>query len=475
MNAGSLDRAVMEFLDSPWNVLGAAAWLLAVILLAVFASSWWFYLRMIFKSLFRNILRSALTGLATFVFVLLVVNVWTVLYFLDLVTSEKTKDLKAIVTERWQIPSQMPPSYEASLSQGAKRAESDKEPTDFMSWTFVGGTLDPEKRTRENIVFFFGMDPEKLMKAQRDEGGALKRDRNGRVVYSSMMDGMDELKDEEIDLLDRECAAMKKNFRQVVLGKDRLAALNKKVGESFELTCLNYPGLTLEVEVIGEFPEGRYNQSALMNVEYFRRAMDDYKKRTGKPHPGEDKSLNLVWLRVEDTEAFKTISDQIVSSPSFASPAVKCETASSGVASFLDAYRSLLWGMRWLLVPAILGTMSLVIANAISISVRERRSEMAVLKVLGFGPNQILVLVLGEALLLGVVSGLLGALACYLVVNLYFGGLKFPVAFFPAFKIPLVALWWGPMLGAATAFAGSFMPAWSARSVKVAEVFSKVS
>ena len=46
--------------------------------------------------------------------------------------------------------------------------------------------------------------------------------------------------------------------------------------------------------------------------------------------------------------------------------------------------------------------MALVIANAISISVRERRTEMAVLKVLGFRPGQILVLVLGEALLIGV-------------------------------------------------------------------------
>ena len=49
--------------------------------------------------------------------------------------------------------------------------------------------------------------------------------------------------------------------------------------------------------------------------------------------------------------------------------------------------------------------MSLVIANAISISVRERRTEMAVLKVLGFA-LQILRLVLGEALLLGVLSRL---------------------------------------------------------------------
>ena len=66
---------------------------------------------------------------------------------------------------------------------------------------------------------------------------------------------------------------------------------------------------------------------------------------------------------------------------------MKCETASSGIATFLEAYRDLIWGMRWLLAPAILVTLSLVISNAISISVRERRMELAVLKVLGFRPG----------------------------------------------------------------------------------------
>ena len=76
---------------------------------------------------------------------------------------------------------------------------------------------------------------------------------------------------------------------------------------------------------------------------------------------------------------------------------------------FLDAYRDLLWGMRYLLVPAILVTLALVIANAISISVRERRMEMAVMKVLGFRPLQILLLVLGESLLIGARRGFISA------------------------------------------------------------------
>lgn len=469
------DELLMGFLDSPVNVVLAAGGLLLLLLAGLYLDQLLFYARFIVKSLRRNLLRTALTSLATMVLVLVVTMIWTVLFFLDLVTSEKTRDFKAIITERWQIPSQMPFSYAASLADGAARKEGDLKPTDSMTWTFIGGTLDPTKRTRENIVFFFGMEPGKLIRAERDAAGKLKRDGNGRIVYSSMMDGMDELTDNEIDQLDQACREMEKDRRKVVLGKERLAAINKKVGERFRLTSINYLGIDLEVEIIAEFPEGRYNQSALMNRDYILDAMEGWKRKNGKPHPMAEKALNLVWLRVPDTDAFRQVADQIMTSPLYTTPAVKCETASSGVSSFLDAYRDLLWGMRWLLVPAILVTMSLVIANAISISVRERRTEMAVLKVLGFSPTQVQVLILGEAVLVGALSGLLSAAGAYLFINLYLNGLKFPIAFFPTFKIPLQALWWGPCLGMATALVGSFMPAWSARSVKVAEVFAKLS
>ncbi len=154
---------------------------------------------------------------------------------------------------------------------------------------------------------------------------------------------------------------------------------------------------------------------------------------------------------------------------------MKIETASSGIAAFLDSYKDMLWGLRWVLVPAILVTLSLVIATAISISVRERRVEMAVLKVLGFGPTQIMLLVLVEAVLIGTVSGAISSGGTFLIVNKVFGGFKFPIAFFPAFRIPLDGLWWGPTLGGLTALAGSIVPAWSARGVKVSQVFSKLS
>jgi putative ABC transport system permease protein len=469
----TLDDRLMEFLDSPAQVVAAAIALLVLFVALIHRDQVLFYARMIVKSLRRNIVRSLLTSAAIMVLVLVVTGVWTVLYILDLVTAEKTKDLKAIITERWQIPSQMPYSYETVLARGAARKKDDIKPDDSMVWTFYGGTIDPNKRTRESIVFFFAMDPAKMMLVDRDSSGKPLRDSQGNVSYHSMMD-TDDMSADELDQLDRACREMEKDRRKVVIGKERLAAMQKVVGEKITVTSLNYPGIDLELEIIAEFPDGRFNQNAIMNRLYVMESLDAYKQKNGKPHPMADRALNLMWLRVPETEAFRRVAEQLMTSPELLSPAVKAETASSGIAAFLDPYRTLLKGMRYLLVPAILATMALVIANAISISVRERRTEMAVLKVLGFRPTQIMVLVLGEALLVGLLSGFLSALMSYVAINSR-GGIKFPIAFFPAFRIPMQALWWGPLIGGGTALIGSLLPAWSARKVKVAEVFSKIA
>jgi putative ABC transport system permease protein len=404
------------------------------------------YLLMMFRTLRRNLLRTSLTYLAIFVLVVVVTLVWSVLWFLDLVTTEKSKDLKAVVTERWQIPSQMPFSYAVTLEDGAAERDEDLRPENHMTWQFYGATLDPTKRTRENSLFFFAMEADKL---------------------KPMMDDLAGLDDKLVEKL-------KANKRGCILGREKLEAINKRVGETFNVTSINYKDIDLEFEIVGLFPEGRYNQNAVMNREYLNDALDAYYRAHGKKHPMADRTLNLVWLRVPDPQVFQKVAEQVMTSSRYKSPAVKCETASSGISTFLDAYRDLIWGMRWLLIPAILAAMCLVVANSISISVRERRSEMAVLKVLGFRPWQILTLVLGEALLIGGASGLISAGITYAVINGQ-GGLKFPIAFFPSFMIPGMMVGWGLVIGATTALLGSLWPAWSARTVKVSEVFAKIA
>lgn len=417
---------------------------------------------LVLQNILRNPLRSALTAVGTMMLVFVVTLVWSVLWFLDRQTAEKSANLKAVVSERWRLPSQMPYAYAPTLIEGAAREPDDVRPDDYMTWTFYGGSIekDPARRNIDSFLFAFAMQPEKLL---------------------TMMEDLDSLPPDQ----HREFAAaverLQANRRGIILGQERLGSMGRAVGgtlrpgDRITIYSINYRGVDLEFEIVGVFPPGRYDRSAAIRADYFLAGMDAYERQNGRPHPLADKCLNLVWLRVPDRESFNRLAEQIMQSPYYTNPAVKVETSSSGIAAFLEAYRDLLWGARWLLAPAILLTLSLVIANAISISVRERETEFAVMKVMGFRPLHILGLVLGEAVGIGLLAGLASAGGTYYLINHVFDGLSLPIAFFGVFYIPPAAIWWGASVGVGTALAGSLLPAWTARRVRVADVFARVT
>ncbi len=67
------------------------------------------------------------------------------------------------------------------------------------------------------------------------------------------------------------------------------------------------------------------------------------------------------------------------------------------------------------IVAAVTFTILLVSANTVAMAVRERTREMAILRTLGFNPDEILQLIVGEAVLISVVGGLFGLGIGYLL------------------------------------------------------------
>ena len=72
---------------------------------------------LVLQNLGRNPLRTTLTVLGTMVLVFVVTLVWSILDFLNQATTEKSNNLKAIVSERWRLPSQMPYAYAQGLRE----------------------------------------------------------------------------------------------------------------------------------------------------------------------------------------------------------------------------------------------------------------------------------------------------------------------------------------------------------------------
>jgi len=417
---------------------------------------------MMFRSLRRNILRTSLTYVALFVFICMMTLIYSCVVFLESFTEEKSQDVKVIMTEKFQVPSQMKPGYKDDLVAIMKRdLPPEKQPKsyedDVMTWGFVGGSLDPVNKTFENSLFMFAMEPHSLL---------------------TMMDGLQRKDISEREYADLAAAVelVKQDKRHIIVGKDKLKKIGKEVGEELKVYGMNYKDIVFEYKIVGAFPDGRYNDSAVMRLDYLIAKLDDYKAtHAGNAHPQAERCINLVWVRLPDKAAYEQLAG-LVNEKNFNSPAVKLETASAGIGSFLDAYKDIFFGVKYILMPALGVIMALVVSITMTIAIRERRTEMAVLKVLGFPPRSVFAMIFGEGVLIGLLSGLICTWIIFFLVLFFFpGGIKFPIAFFGTFKMSPRILLLGPALGAFTAGLGSFLPAWSGSRVKASDVFSQVA
>src|SRR5262249_11282284 len=134
-------------------------------------------------------------------------------------------------------------------------------PDGFMTWSFYGGTIDPDKKTRENIIFFFAMNPDHIR---------------------PMMQDLENLDPKLVDKL-------KVKRYSVLIGKKKLAALNKQVGDKIKIYSLNFKDIDLEFDIVGELPGDRYSQSAIMNEQYLQLSLDQYERKMGQAHPYAEK------------------------------------------------------------------------------------------------------------------------------------------------------------------------------------------
>jgi putative ABC transport system permease protein len=422
---------------------------------------------LVFRSLRRNLLRTALTYVALFILTGILTFIYGIVNFLGQLTADTDKEQLVILTEKFAVPSQMPPGYGNQL----KGVIENKLPAEYrpnleknyMTWSFVGASLDPTKFTQENNLFLFALDPDAISNGMMKEQGLSKEDL-GEDTWNDLL---------------KVLAVVKEDKRNVVIGEDRLKIMNKKVGDEVKFYSTNYKELEFECRIVGAFPSGsRLGTGAAMRYDYLLAKLDDYKARKGTDHPVANRCLNVVWLRMPDKQSYEALAEIVNQPGTFASPAVKMETFSAFATSVLEPFKPIFWGMKWIIMPSIVAIMCLVIGITIAIGVRERWSEMAVLKVLGFQPWQVMGMIISEAVLIGVYGGLLSTWSVYfLPIFIRWTtrklGIKF--GFFDNFDMPMEIVFYGPMLGIIVGLVGAALPSWSARKVKVSEVFSQVA
>jgi putative ABC transport system permease protein len=125
---------------------------------------------------------------------------------------------------------------------------------------------------------------------------------------------------------------------------------------------------------------------------------------------------------------------------------------------------------------AVAFTILLVTANTMSIAVRERRQEIAVLKTLGFSGGLVMTLILSEAILIGVLGGVLGLAMSKLILGVLpqapmIGDV---LAGFPNFGLSLPTVAFGFGIAIVLGVAAGFFPALSGYRARITESLRQV-
>ena len=207
----------------------------------------------------------------------------------------------------------------------------------------------------------------------------------------------------EFDLPAEQLESFKRNRTGAVVGKELATLFGWKVGDRIPIQATIWTkadgGRTWEFDIEGIFstsdPRG---STALMLFQY------DYFEESRAFGKG---TVGWYILRVspgaDPVQVAKAIDLQFANSPN--------ETKTSTEAAFAKSFTQQ-FGNIALIVTLILGavffTLLLVSGNTMSQSVRERISELAVLKTLGFTDRSVLGIVLSESILIMLIGGLLG-------------------------------------------------------------------
>lgn len=125
----------------------------------------------------------------------------------------------------------------------------------------------------------------------------------------------------------------------------------------------------------------------------------------------------------------------------------------------------------------ILVIMMLILGNTIAMGVRERTNEYGVLRAIGFLPKHIAWFILGEAMLIGTMGGVLGVIVSYPVIEKGLGRwLEENLGgFFPYFRIETAAAVVAIVLASGLGAAAAAIPAYRASQLRVVDALRRVA
>ncbi len=128
--------------------------------------------------------------------------------------------------------------------------------------------------------------------------------------------------------------------------------------------------------------------------------------------------VDNYWVRVDQSSSVPRVIKALDARFANSSAETLTESEAAFYGSFLNNYR-LFFQVAEVLGLIVVLTIGLVAANTAAMSIRERRTEIAVMRALGFQSRAILLMIMAESVSMALMGGALGCGAAYLTFKLF--------------------------------------------------------
>jgi putative ABC transport system permease protein len=249
-------------------------------------------------------------------------------------------------------------------------------------------------------------------------------------------------------------AALESERDACTIGRITAEKYGMKVGDKITLESTVYP-VTMEFKIVGIYSGTPDDRNMFFRQDY----LDEVSGVKGM--------VGMWWLKVKSAQDMPRVIEAINKAFANTSAEVRAESERAFQLSFIS-----MWGNIKLLVglicSAVIFTLLLVTASTMSMAIRERFRELAILKALGFRRRELFAFILAESFGLAAAGALIGVGGAYLLFT-YGDVSKMTNGIFPSFEVTSRIIGNGVLVAAMLGIISSVMPAIAVAKMSVTE------
>jgi len=271
---------------------------------------------------------------------------------------------------------------------------------------------------------------------------------------------------EELTISDDQVEAFKKNRRGTVCSKRLAEQMQWELGDRIPLQGMIYQ-VDLDLELVGIYEAPTNSGAIWFNWKY----LDEEAQRNPT---GFGPGAGSIYVKCANKDDVEEVAEEIDAMFANSDSSTRTRTEAAFARMFADMLGDVQTYIKYISF-AVVFALALVAATAMAMSMRERTTEIAVLKAIGFSKQRVLALVLGESTLIAIIGGALGIAGGLGALNLL-ASVPIAASMFPIPVSELIGVWLLGLAGVAAAigFVSGVVPAIMAAQLSVVDGLRRV-